>query len=55
MIAVAGSDDRSRSSYEREGFFAISYTYEVEDAIRVISMRKATPYERKKFLERFLH
>jgi uncharacterized DUF497 family protein len=39
----------------REYIVAISYTYEVKDAIRIISMRRATPYERKKFLERFLH
>ena len=38
-----------------EYIVAISYTYEMEDAIRIISMRRATPYERKKFLERFLH
>jgi uncharacterized DUF497 family protein len=34
---------------------AISYTYRSEDEIRIISMRRATPYERKKFLERFSH
>lgn len=39
----------------REYIVAISYTYEVEDAIRIISMRRATPYERKKFLQRLLH
>ncbi len=39
----------------REYVVAISYTYEVEDAIRIISMRKATRYEREKFLEHLLH
>jgi uncharacterized DUF497 family protein len=38
-----------------EHIVAISYTYEARDAIRIISMRRATRYEQEKFLERLLH